>query len=113
VPSRLQPRRRSPRKARKERGDNSQPLPQGGIILRRLGKVLHVSKRGALILRTEKTPPIGKDAIVVDKKVQKIGWIQDVFGPVKNPYVSIRPFDKLAAEKLLGQILYLYRRKNA
>ena len=78
--------------------------------LRRLGKVLHVSRRGSLILRTEKTPPSGRDTVVVDKKVQRVGRIIDVFGPVKQPYVAIKPASSVEPERLIGQVLYLYRR---
>jgi RNA-binding protein len=74
--------------------------------VRRLGTVLHVTPRGMIILRTDKTPPAG--AKVVDKKVAMVGKIQDVFGPVNNPYVSVRANDKEAAGKLVGQVLYLY-----
>jgi RNA-binding protein len=80
------------------------------LNLKRLGKVIHISKRGALILRTEKTPPMGRDAIVVDVKVNKVGTVLDVFGPVKQPYVAIRPFQKKNLEKFVGQMLYLYKR---
>jgi RNA-binding protein len=77
--------------------------------MRRLGKVLHVSARGAIILRTEKTPPIGRKARVLDKKAQEIGIVTDVFGPVKTPYVSIRPNEGIDPSKLVGQILYLVK----
>lgn len=76
--------------------------------MRKLGKVLHISHRGFIILRTNKTPPIG--ARVVDKKVQHIGIVQDVFGPVKTPYISIRPKDSDSSSKLVGQPLYLYKK---
>lgn len=75
--------------------------------MRRLGKVLHVSKRGSLILRTDKTPPIGPKALVLDKEAKRIGTILDVFGPVNNPYVSIRLYDGIDPYKLVGQPLYL------
>ena len=75
--------------------------------MRRLGRVLHVSKRGSLILRTDKTPPIGPKALVLDKEAKKIGTILDVFGPVNNPYVSIRLYDGIDPYKLVGQPLYL------
>jgi RNA-binding protein len=75
--------------------------------MRRLGKVLHVSGRGSLILRTEKTPPIGKQSRALDKKAQDIGFVSDVFGPVKNPYIAIRPKKGVDASKLVGQVLYL------
>ncbi|MFX0106807.1 MAG: H/ACA ribonucleoprotein complex subunit GAR1 [Candidatus Hodarchaeota archaeon] len=80
--------------------------------MRRLGKVLHVSKQGSLILRTDKTPPMGDRSIVVDKSAEKIGTIVDVFGPVKNPYVAVRPLEKKRLDRLVGQILYLYRPKR-
>lgn len=78
--------------------------------LRRLGKVLHISKRGSIILRTDKTPPVGDRSIVLDKKAQEVGNIIDVFGPVKTPYVAIRPKDKTDPKKLVGQMLYLQKK---
>ena len=76
--------------------------------MRRLGKVLHVTKGGSLIVQTDKSPPIG--AKVVDKKALFIGKIQDVFGPVKQPYVAIRYKSSVEAKKLLGQMVYLYQK---
>ncbi|MFW9917980.1 MAG: H/ACA ribonucleoprotein complex subunit GAR1 [Candidatus Thorarchaeota archaeon] len=73
--------------------------------MRRLGTVMHVTKRGAVIVQTDKSPPMG--AKVVDKRAQFIGKIQDVFGPVKSPYVAIRAKDKDTATKLVGQPVYL------
>ncbi|TFF96800.1 H/ACA RNA-protein complex protein Gar1 [Candidatus Thorarchaeota archaeon] len=75
--------------------------------MRRLGKVTHISHRGSLILRSEKTPPIG--AQVVDKQVQPIGRVLDVFGPVRRPYLSVRPKKGIGAQNLVGQVLYLYK----
>lgn len=80
-------------------------------MMRRLGKVLHVSKRGSLILRTDKTPPTGPQALVLDKEANEIGIVLDVFGPVNNPYVSIRPYEGTDTQSLVGQILYL-RKSN-
>lgn len=75
--------------------------------MRRLGKVLHISRRGAIILRTEKTPPIGAE--VVNKSVEVIGTIADIFGPVKEPYVAIRAKNGVDTTKLVGQPVYLYK----
>ncbi|TFG08057.1 H/ACA RNA-protein complex protein Gar1 [Candidatus Thorarchaeota archaeon] len=80
--------------------------------MRRLGKVLHVSKRGSLIIRTEKTPPSGGRAVVVDRTAEKVGSIVDVFGPVKAPFVAVRPLKGISPEKYVGQILYLFVRKT-
>jgi RNA-binding protein len=78
--------------------------------LRRLGKVLHISKRGSIILRTDRTPPVGSRSIVLNKKAQEIGTIIDVFGPVKEPYVAIRPKRDFDTSKLVGQMLYLKKK---
>ncbi|MCF2137172.1 MAG: Gar1/Naf1 family protein [Candidatus Thorarchaeota archaeon] len=61
--------------------------------MRRLGTLLHITTRGSLIVRTSKTPPIG--GIVLTSNAEKIGKIVDVFGPVKEPYVAIRPFKRM------------------
>jgi RNA-binding protein len=76
--------------------------------LRRLGTVLHVTKRGSIIVQTDKSPPIGAD--VTDKKAKIIGRVHDVFGPVKAPYVAVRANNKEEASKLVGQPVYLYKR---
>ncbi|MHA1614514.1 MAG: H/ACA ribonucleoprotein complex subunit GAR1 [Candidatus Thorarchaeota archaeon] len=79
--------------------------------MRRLGKVLHISNRGSIIIRTEKTPPVGRQTIVMDKKAQEVGTIIDVFGPVKYPYVAIKPNRGYNPQKLVGQMLYLYKKQ--
>jgi len=79
--------------------------------MRRLGKVLHISNRGSIILRVDKTPPMGSKSIVMDKQAQEIGTIVDVFGPVANPYVAIRPRRDFDLQKLVGQMLYLYKKR--
>ncbi len=79
--------------------------------MRRLGKVLHISNRGSIIIRTEKTPPVGRQAIVMDKKAQEVGIIIDVFGPVNFPYVAIKPNRGYDPQKLVGQMLYLYKKR--
>ena len=79
--------------------------------MRRLGKVLHISKRGSIIIRTEKTPPVGSKSLVMDKNAQEVGIIIDIFGPVKYPYVSIKPNRGYDPQKLVGQMLYLYKKR--
>ena len=78
--------------------------------MRRLGKVLHISKRGSIILRTDKTPPVGSKSVVLDKKAQEVGEIIDIFGPVKEPYVAIRPNRNFDPSKLVGHMLYLKKK---
>jgi len=55
-----------------------------------LGNISHVSNSGKLIARSSQTPPSG--AFIFNKDKKKIGKISDVFGPTKNPYISIKLF---------------------
>lgn len=73
--------------------------------LRKLGRILHLSKNKNLIIRTSTPPQIGKK--VIDRKHQKVGAVKDVFGPVKNPYVSVKP-DVGSPEKYVGKTIYLF-----
>jgi len=73
--------------------------------MRRLGKVLHLSKSGNLILRLEQKVVPTINAKVVDYKLRRIGEVNSVLGPVKNPYVSVKP--ATADSALEGRILYL------
>ena len=71
--------------------------------MNRLGKVLHLSANKNIILRTSnkvktKTP-------VYDEELRQIGIIFEVFGPVDNPYVSIKSTIN-NSEKYIGKVLY-------
>ncbi|MDL2246350.1 Gar1/Naf1 family protein [Methanobrevibacter sp. OttesenSCG-928-K11] len=55
-----------------------------------LGNSLHIANSGKLIARSDETPFTG--AIVYDSNKNKIGKINNIFGPTKHPYVSINLF---------------------
>ena len=55
-----------------------------------LGNISHLANSGKLIVKTTKTPPAGAFVFTNDK--QKIGEVYSIFGPVKNPYVSVNIF---------------------
>jgi len=74
--------------------------------LRRLGKVLHLSKSGNLILRLEQTPVPMIGAPVCDYKLRQIGVVNNILGPVKSPYVSVKPAASPDGT-LAGRVLYL------
>lgn len=74
--------------------------------MRRLGKVLHLTKSGNLILRLEETPVPTISAHVCDYKLRTIGQVNNVLGPAKNPYVSVKPASSVDGT-LVGRILYL------
>nr|MDO8082235.1 Gar1/Naf1 family protein [Candidatus Freyarchaeota archaeon] len=73
--------------------------------MRRLGKPLHLTARGDLIIRVDFTPKIGSK--VVTKDMKEVGQIFDILGPVKTPYVSVKPqVEPVIAEKLVDEVLY-------
>lgn len=78
--------------------------------MRRLGEVLHVSRSRNIIVNVEQVPKIG--ATVVDEKLERIGEIIDVFGPVSSPYASIKPVIQ-EGEELSGEMLYVLPEKES
>jgi len=77
-----------------------------------LGKSLHIANSGKLIARSNKTPSPG--GIVFDSNKNKIGKVGYVFGPTKNPYVSIRRFrsaNRDQIEKNCGEKLFVSKPK--
>jgi len=78
--------------------------------LKRLGKVLHVSSSGNLIVHADIAPEIGSK--IVDEKLKEVGSVYDVIGPVDHPYVTVRPVEKSEAEKYVGKTLYILNGKG-
>ncbi len=72
--------------------------------MRRIGMVLHVSRSKSLILRAESIPRFGQE--VVDSKLRPVGKVSDVFGPVKRPYIAVKP-SVSNPESLVGKPLYV------
>jgi rRNA processing protein Gar1 len=73
--------------------------------LRRLGKVLHLSKSGNLLLRLEQYPVPIIGAPVCDYKLRSVGVVNNILGPVKTPYVSVKPVPNVDGA-LVGRVLY-------
>ena len=80
------------------------------MVLRALGRVLHVASRG-LVARADQIPKLGQ--MVFDSKGKQIGSIFDIFGPVKSPYVVIKPasgFSYGDLGKLIDSTIYMGER---
>ncbi len=78
-----------------------------------LGNSLHIANSGKLIARSTKTPSPG--AIVYDSNQNQIGKVRYVFGPTKQPYISIRLFksaNRKAIEKNCGEKLFVSKAKS-
>jgi rRNA processing protein Gar1 len=66
------------------------------------GKGLHTTSRG-LVVRADQAPKMGQTAL--DSAGEYLGRVLDIFGPVKSPYVVIKPASglyKVDLEKLVG-----------
>ena len=77
--------------------------------LQRLGKVITVTPSQNIVVKIDKTPQIG--SAVIDEKLQVIGKVFDIIGPVSSPYAMVKPTVK-APEKLANKHLYLLLSKK-
>ena len=83
------------------------------VFMKVLGNILHLANSGKLIVKTDKTPPAGAFVFTNDKN--KIGRVGGIFGPVKNPYVSInlyRSVNKRDLENRCGEKLFVSTKKE-
>jgi len=73
--------------------------------LRRLGKILHISSSRSLIVKCDESRFVRLGTRTCDSKLKEIGKVQDLFGPISSPYISIRPAGPSPA-KYVGRIAY-------
>jgi len=73
--------------------------------LHRLGKILHISSSRSLIVKCGEARFVKMGTRACDSKLKEIGKVQELFGPVSSPYVSIRPTG-LSPTKYVGRIAY-------
>jgi RNA-binding protein len=74
------------------------------MCLQRLGEVLHLTPSQNIVVKVYKNPEIG--STVVNEKLEIIGKVFDVIGPVSSPYAVVKPMVE-EPEKLTGKQLYL------
>ncbi|NHI91224.1 MAG: H/ACA RNA-protein complex protein Gar1 [Candidatus Lokiarchaeota archaeon] len=75
--------------------------------MKKLGTVLHVSSQNRIIVKSDKNISM-TDMDVINKELLKIGRIFDIFGSIKNPYVSIIPKEPKILQNIKeGDVLYL------
>ena len=80
--------------------------------MKKLGNVSHITNRGRLILKSNQTPSFGITAFTKNKK--KIGTVNDVFGPTKEPYISIKVYanNSKNLDDRVGETLYVASKPN-
>ncbi|MDW7732505.1 MAG: Gar1/Naf1 family protein [Methanolobus sp.] len=66
--------------------------------MKRLGKVLHISKQDEIIIRGDEKKYSGSmrempriNSFVLDKSIKRIGKISGIFGPVDWPFFIVKP----------------------
>ncbi|MDO9537684.1 MAG: Gar1/Naf1 family protein [Thermoplasmata archaeon] len=78
--------------------------------MKKLGTVKNVIHDGTILLNTSGTtvqeiPAPG--ARVYDSRGMEIGRVARVFGPVKEPYIALKPISDIETFELLGASMYL------
>jgi RNA-binding protein len=56
--------------------------------MKKLGNISHISNRGRIVVRSNQTPGFGLAVFLKNK--ERIGTVSDIFGPTKEPYISIK-----------------------
>ncbi len=72
--------------------------------MKRLGVVENVVYDGSVLIRADYAPRPG--AWVVDKRQRPLGRVVKIFGPVKEPFLAVRPDGKVPLS-LLGSDVYV------
>ena len=73
--------------------------------IKKLGPIVHYSDLGyAVVINPSQLPKIGSN--VVNETMEHIGLINDIFGPVKAPYLSIRIKEQYKGKIPINTILY-------
>ncbi|MCG2828861.1 Gar1/Naf1 family protein [Methanothermobacter sp. K4] len=76
--------------------------------MKSLGNISHVSSKGRIIVRSTRTPQLG--APVFTSEGRMIGKVHDIFGPTRNPYISVKPVRAIKPKKFenrAGETLYV------
>ena len=68
-----------------------------------VGKVVNVSAKG-LLVKAPRMVPIG--TTLVDVRNEPVGRVVDVLGPVKAPYLLLRPGKSAKAQRLQGREVF-------
>ncbi|WP_406657892.1 Gar1/Naf1 family protein [Methanolobus sp. ZRKC2] len=85
--------------------------------MKRLGKVLHISKQEEIIIRGDERKYSGSmkempkmNSFVLDKSIKRIGKVAGIFGPVDWPFFIIKPnkgFTDSDLQKLVNERVYV------
>lgn len=73
--------------------------------IQRVGAVVNTAQGLAVVRASDAShPELG--TAVIDERLDTIGRVVDVFGPVERPYVAVSPASNVDLVGLLGTIVY-------
>ena len=90
--------------------DHRIPASQSRGGMKKLGVVENLAYDGSILVRSEFAPPRGTS--VVDKRNRVLGSVVKVFGPVREPFASVRP-KAPASPSLVGTDLFVVEGDHA
>jgi RNA-binding protein len=73
--------------------------------LKKIGTVSHVSKSGFIVVKAKELPKIGSE--VCNRRLEKIGYVYDIIGPVNSPFILIRPKDKKVLKRFDDELFVI------
>jgi rRNA processing protein Gar1 len=76
--------------------------------MRLFGIIKGTNPRGEVIVRASGRERAEAGDRMVDKKRRPIGTVKRVFGPVRSPYVCIRPKKGVDAQDLIDTEVYIH-----
>ena len=84
------------------------------FTFKRLGSILHIRPNDKkAIVRSGRIKEKILRKRVVDEKINHIGSVYDIFGPVDNPYIVIKLNHNIKNIKdLKGKVLYIYSKSK-
>lgn len=74
--------------------------------MRKLGKVLHVSKVTRRLIVKSYNTSVSK-GYVVDRTGYVVGRVDDVFGPIDAPYYAVKPSPNIDPAKYVGEEVFI------
>ena len=80
--------------------------------IKKLGPIIHYSDLGyAVVINPSQLPKIGSS--VVNETMEHIGIVNDIFGPVNKPYLSIKIKQQYKGKIPVNTILYSIDHKRS
>jgi RNA-binding protein len=65
-----------------------------------------VSKSGFIVvLAGKELPKVGSE--VYNRKMEKVGYVYDIIGPVKSPFILIRPKSRDVLKRMIKEDLFV------